>query len=62
MEELSRLRQSVDECDRELIKIFKKRLNLVKRILEVKRKGGQSILNPEREKQIIENAKRKDHE
>ncbi|MBS4023709.1 MAG: chorismate mutase [Dethiobacter sp.] len=57
MDELSRLRKSIDECDRELIKVFKKRLNLVRRIIEVKRKSGQSILSPEREKQVIENAK-----
>jgi shikimate kinase len=58
MEELDALRNAIDECDRELIEVFHKRLTLVKKILEVKLKSGQSILCPDREKQIIENAKK----
>ncbi|MDW7740096.1 MAG: chorismate mutase [Bacillota bacterium] len=56
MDKLIRLRQEIDECDKKLLTIFQKRLNLVKEILIVKRERGQAILKPEREREIIERA------
>ncbi len=57
MEELKQLREEIDECDKALVEIFLKRLSLVDQVLEVKCKYGQSILDPEREREILEKAK-----
>jgi shikimate kinase len=57
MEELTKLRDDIDECDKALVEFFLKRLSLVDQLLEVKCRYGQSIFDPEREKKILEKAK-----
>jgi len=55
MSELIILRNSVDELDRKLIEIVKKRLILSREIGNCKRKNGLKIIDRKREKEVIEN-------
>lgn len=52
-EDLSTLRNKIDDVDQELVALFAKRLQLVAEIGEVKTKQGESIYVPEREANLI---------
>ncbi len=53
MTELEKARQIIDETDREIAKLFEKRMDAVKLVAEYKAKNGLPIFDEEREKKII---------
>ena len=55
---LSKIRSELDKLDNSLIKIIKKRTNLVKKVLALKEKKNQ-IVDQKRIKSILRNIKRK---
>ena len=55
---LSKIRQELDKLDNTLIKIIKKRTNLVKKVLILKERKNQ-IVDQERIKLILRNIKKK---
>ena len=56
--ELSKIRSKLDRLDNALIKIIKKRTNLVKEVLSLKEKKNQ-IVDNKRIKTILKNIKKK---
>ena len=57
-QKLSKIRKELDNLDNILIKIIKKRTNLVKRVLEIKEKKNQ-IVDQKRINLILKNIKKK---
>ena len=57
-QKLSKIRKDLDELDNILIKIIKKRTNLVKRVLALKERKNQ-IVDQKRIKLILKNIKKK---
>ena len=55
---LSKIRLELDKLDNDLIKIIKKRTNLVKKVLALKEKRNQ-IIDQKRIKKILRNIKNK---
>jgi chorismate mutase len=55
---LNKIRKELDELDNSLIKIFKKRTNLVKKVLALKDKKHQ-IVDQKRIRSILKNIKKK---
>ena len=55
---LSKIRFELDRLDNSLIKIIKKRTNLVKKVLELKENKKQ-IVDPKRIKTILKNIRKK---
>ena len=55
---LSKIRLELDKLDNDLIKIIKKRTNLVKKVLALKEKRNQ-IIDQKRIKKILKNIKNK---
>lgn len=54
MGELDMLRNEIDELDRELAEVLEKRMNVVMRIMEAKKRMGIPVFNREREHEVIE--------
>ncbi|GAB6168056.1 prephenate dehydratase [Clostridium carnis] len=54
MNELESYRKEIDEIDRELIKLFEKRMNVAIKVGEYKKKNNLPILNKGREEEVIE--------
>jgi monofunctional chorismate mutase, gram positive-type, clade 2 len=54
MSDLNQYRDSIDNIDQQLMKLFEKRMHLAKEVVEFKKKQGLAIYQPEREKQVIE--------
>jgi len=52
--ELDMLRNEIDQLDRELAEVLEKRMNVVMRIMEAKKRMGIPIFNREREHEVIE--------
>jgi monofunctional chorismate mutase len=52
--ELESLRQRINETDKELVRFFLERMNLVSRVGEYKRSMNLEIYDPVREREIIE--------
>lgn len=59
MENLEKLRKSVDELDKSIIDLLEKRAEISELIGEEKQKLGISIYQPEREKIVIENIQKR---
>ena len=57
-QKLSKIRKDLDELDNILLKIIKKRTNLVKRVLALKERKNQ-IVDQKRIKLILKNIKKK---
>ena len=57
-QKLSKIRKELDKLDNSLIKIIKKRTNLVKKVLAIKEKKNQ-IVDQKRIKMILKNIKNK---
>lgn len=55
--ELKELRKKIDAIDDEILTLLNKRMELVKKIGEIKHKSGSSIYRPEREKEILDRLK-----
>lgn len=54
LDQIDVLRKEIDECDKALVQIFQRRMELVMDILEHKRKNNLPILHSQREKEIIQ--------
>lgn len=52
MKNISQLREEVDTIDRTLLKLLSKRMKLVQKIAEQKKKSGMPILDKAREAQL----------
>lgn len=57
MEELKELREEIDRVDRELAALFEKRMEIARRIGEVKKSRGMQVLDSGRENQVREERK-----
>jgi len=58
MVSLNQLRKKIDKIDSEILELFKKRLNIVEKIAEVKRLSGLKITDKKREREMIEKRKK----
>lgn len=54
--EIKDLRKTIDEVDEQLIALFRKRFETAEEIALVKAKEGKALVDPEREKVILEKA------
>jgi chorismate mutase/prephenate dehydratase len=52
--ELKKLRKKIDDIDNEILRLLNKRMEIVKKVGEVKNSSNTPIYRPEREKEIIE--------
>lgn len=50
---LNKLREEIDFIDKELVKLFEKRLNVVEKIGEYKKKNLLPILDKQREQEVL---------
>ena len=53
MDELKKLRSEIDNIDNQILKFLNKRMEIAKKIGEIKNKTYAPIYRPEREKEII---------
>ena len=53
--ELSDLRVEIQATDKEMAALFEKRMRLAEGIIQVKMEKGLPILDPERERQLLQN-------
>lgn len=51
--DLEKIRKEIDKIDYELLKILHKRINIIKKIREIKKNENLNIYQPEREREII---------
>ena len=51
--ELSRLREQIDDIDRQLVELFKKRMNVSAEVAEYKRQMGMAVLDASRERALL---------
>ncbi len=51
---LEQARETINRVDREMARLFEERMNAVRLVAEYKIKNGLQVLDPEREKQVIE--------
>jgi len=58
MNKLEENRKKISEIDRKIVKLIAKRMEMAKRIGEVKRKKGLPIINTKRESVVIENVRK----
>lgn len=54
MDDLSKLREEIDAVDNQLLQLLKKRIEIVKRVGDLKKKTGQAIVDASREQSIID--------
>ncbi len=52
--ELSELRNNIDKIDRELVELFKKRMEVCANVAEYKRETGMNVLDPSRERALLQ--------
>ena len=55
MDELQQLRQDIDGIDRELVELFRRRMDVTRRVGEYKRERGLPVLDQARERQVLQN-------
>lgn len=53
MSELDNIRDEIDEVDKELTELFEKRMGLVRKVADYKKKNDLPVLNSKREKEVI---------
>jgi monofunctional chorismate mutase len=53
MDELAKLREEIDEIDRQLVALFESRMNAVVKIGQYKRKNKLPVLNSSREQEVL---------
>ena len=53
--DLNTLRQEIDAIDRELVELFRRRMDVTKRVGEYKQAHGIPVLDQERERQVLQN-------
>lgn len=54
LEDLDRLRDEIDDIDKQMVKLFEKRMNIVLKVGEIKEKNDIPILNQDRECEVID--------
>ncbi|HVD60563.1 MAG TPA: chorismate mutase [Gemmatimonadaceae bacterium] len=54
--ELSRCREEIENIDREIIDLLRRRLDIAQRTGELKREHGLPILDPQREAKVVRSA------
>ncbi|HHT50775.1 MAG TPA: chorismate mutase [Eubacteriaceae bacterium] len=54
MDELTKLREEIDEIDRHLVSLFESRMEIAIKIGQLKKKNNLPILNTLREQEVIE--------
>lgn len=59
MRDLSDIRVDIDRIDNELIELFKQRMNCAKEVAQYKKNRGISVLNTERENEILDSVEQK---
>jgi len=57
MEDLKQFRDKIDEIDKELVRLFEERMNMVIKVAEYKKVNNISVLNQVREADVIEKNK-----
>lgn len=55
MDELQELRREIDAIDRELVELFRRRMDVTARVGAYKRSRGVPVLDQERERQVLQN-------
>lgn len=55
MDELQSLRQDIDAIDRQLVELFRQRMDVTHQVGEYKRAQGIPVLDQERERQVLQN-------
>ena len=55
MDELQKLRQDIDEIDEQLVGLFRRRMDVTRRVGEYKRERGIPVLDQARERQVLQN-------
>ena len=55
MDELQNLRQGIDAIDRQLVELFRQRMDVTRKVGEYKRSQGIPVLDQERERQVLQN-------
>lgn len=54
MRELAKIRQELDEIDREMVKLFERRMTLCREVARTKLAQGKPVLDASREAQVLE--------
>lgn len=54
MNNLDKLREIIDECDREIVMAIEKRFNTVKQVVEYKKQNNLDIYQANREKEVLD--------
>lgn len=57
--ELEDLRRQIDEIDEELVEVISRRLSIMPEVAEIKRSQNVGIDQEEREREVLENIRRK---
>ena len=57
MRELAQIRQELDEIDREMVKLFERRMTLCREVARTKLAQGKPVLDASREAQVLEAAR-----
>lgn len=55
MDELQNLRQDIDAIDRQMVELFRRRMDVTARVGDYKRERGIPVLDQERERQVLQN-------
>lgn len=55
MDELQTLRRDIDAIDRQLVELFRQRMDVTRRVGEYKKANGIPVLDQERERQVLQN-------
>ena len=55
MDELQNLRRDIDAIDRELVELFRRRMDVTRRVGEYKRERDMPVLDQARERQVLQN-------
>ena len=56
MRELAQIRQELDEIDREMVKLFERRMTLCREVARTKLAQGKPVLDASREAQVLTDA------
>lgn len=55
MDDLQSLRRDIDAIDRQMVELFRQRMDVTRRVGEYKRANGIPVLDQERERQVLQN-------
>ena len=52
--DLGQIRTEIDAIDKEILRLFVRRMQVVEEVARIKKESGQPVLDPAREKKIID--------